>query len=65
VDQITLSGGIGANDPELLAELTKSMAWLKPVAWQQIPADEEGMIARLIARALSDPADRAFGAAGG
>jgi len=39
VDQITLSGGIGANDPELLAELTKSMAWLKPVAWQQIPAD--------------------------
>jgi acetate kinase len=42
VDQIALSGGIGANDPELLSELKQSMAWLGPVQWQQVEADEEG-----------------------
>ena len=31
VDQIALSGGIGANDPELLSELQEGMAWLGPV----------------------------------
>ena len=51
VDQIALSGGIGANDPELLSELQQSMAWLGPVQWQQVEADEEGMMARLISRA--------------
>jgi acetate kinase len=66
VDQIALSGGIGANDPELLEELREQMAWLGPVRWRPIPADEEGMIARLVRRAqLSGPADPAFGAAGG
>jgi acetate kinase len=48
VDQIALSGGIGANDPSLLAQLQQSMAWLGAVRWTPIPADEEGMIARLI-----------------
>ena len=60
VDQIALSGGIGANDPELLSELQQSMAWLGPVQWQQVEADEEGMMARLISRA-----DQGSGAAGG
>ena len=66
VDQVALSGGIGANDPQLLEELREQMAWLGPVRWRQIPADEEGMIARLVQRAgLSGPADPGFGAAGG
>jgi acetate kinase len=66
VDQIALSGGIGAHDPHLLEELREQMAWLGPVRWRQIPADEEGMIARLVERAqLSGPADPGSGAAGG
>ena len=60
VDQIALSGGIGSHDDQLLEELQTSMGWLGPVGWQRIPADEEGMIARLISRA-----DPASGAAGG
>ena len=60
VDQIALSGGIGAHDPQLLEELSSSMAWLGSVTWRQIAADEEGMIARLVSRA-----DPAFGAAAG
>jgi len=60
VDKIVLSGGIGAHDPQLLEELSSSMAWLGSVTWRQIAADEEGMIARLVSRA-----DPAFGAAAG
>ncbi len=60
VDQIALSGGIGANDPALLSELQQGMGWLGPVQWQQVEADEEGMVARLISRA-----DPGFGAANG
>ena len=62
VDQIALSGGIGANDPSLLEELKTAMAWLGPVQWQRVAADEEGMIARLISRA--DPASGAGGGSG-
>ena len=61
VDQIALSGGIGANDNQLLEQLQAEMRWMGSVQWLQIPADEEGMIARLI----SDQADRGFGAAVG
>jgi len=60
VDQIALSGGIGANDPTLLGELQQSLSWLGSVRWLQMPADEEGMMARLISRA-----DPGFGAAAG
>ena len=60
VEQIALSGGIGANDPELLSEMAQSMGWLGPVQWQQVEPDEEGMIARLISRV-----DRGSGAADG
>ena len=59
VDRIALSGGIGANDASLLEELKAAMAWLGPVQWQRVAADEEGMIARLISRA--DPASGAGG----
>ena len=66
VDQVGLSGGIGANDPSLLAELQQSMAWLGAVRWTQIPADEEAMIARLILQQdRLSRADRGSGAAGG
>jgi len=66
VDQIALSGGIGANDPWLLEELSSGMAWMGPVRWRQIPADEEGMMVRLVQRAaLSGLADPGFGAAAG
>ena len=66
MDQIALSGGIGANDPRLLEELSSGMAWLGPVRWLQIPANEEGMMARLVQRsALSGRADPGFGAAAG
>jgi acetate kinase len=51
VDQIALSGGIGAHDDQLLEELKASLSWLGRVGWQRVPADEEGMIARLISRA--------------
>ena len=66
VDQVGLSGGIGANDPTLLAELQQSMAWLGPVRWHQLAADEEGMIARLILQQdRLSRADQGSGAAGG
>ncbi|MGA0162292.1 MAG: acetate kinase, partial [Vulcanococcus sp.] len=61
VDQIALSGGIGANDTALARQLQTELAWLGKPQWLQIPADEEGMIARLI----SDPEDRGFDAANG
>jgi acetate kinase len=64
VDQIALSGGVGANDSQLLQELQAELRWLGPVDWLQVPADEEGMIARLMCR-VSDPEGRASGAAGG
>ena len=60
VDQIALTGGIGANDPELLGELQQNLAWLGSVRWLQVDADEEGMIGRLINRA-----DQGSGAANG
>ena len=61
VDQIALSGGIGANDTALAQQLQTELAWLGKPQWLQIPADEEGMIARLI----SDPEDRGSDAANG
>lgn len=60
VDQIALTGGIGANDPKLLGDLQHSLAWLGSVRWLQVDADEEGMIGRLINRA-----DQGSGAADG
>lgn len=61
VELIGLTGGIGSRDQGLLADLQQALAWMGPVEWLQVEADEEALIARLI----SDPADRASGAAGG
>ena len=67
VDVIGLTGGIGANDPELLSDLQESLHWLGPLQWLQRQADEEAMIARLIdnPEAVSDPADPGSDAADG
>jgi acetate kinase len=46
VDLIALSGGIGANDPLLAGELQAALGWLGPFGLLQVPADEEGVIAR-------------------
>jgi len=67
VDVLALSGGIGANDPQLAADLRHALGWLGSLELLQLPADEEGMIARLCLEAsLScDRADPASGAAVG
>ncbi|MFN6131726.1 MAG: acetate kinase [Synechococcaceae cyanobacterium] len=46
VDCLALSGGIGFHDQALQGELRQALAWLEPLRWQVIPADEEGVIAR-------------------
>jgi acetate kinase len=48
VEMIGLTGGIGAADATLLADLKTALAWLGPLEWLQISADEERMIARLL-----------------
>ncbi len=55
VDVIALSGGIGANDALLAAELRTALAWLPPFALLTIPADEEGIVARLCLEASRKP----------
>ena len=51
VDQIALSGGIGAHDNQLLEELRLALQWLGPCELLQVAADEEGMVARQCLRA--------------
>jgi len=46
VDVIALSGGIGQNDEQLAHDLHQQLQWLGPLRLLQIPADEEGQIAR-------------------
>jgi hypothetical protein len=46
VDCLALSGGIGFHDQALQGELRQALAWLEPLRWQVIPADEERVIAR-------------------
>jgi len=46
VDVIALSGGIGENDGALREELEANLRWLAPFELLQVPADEEGVIAR-------------------
>lgn len=55
VDVIALSGGIGANDAQLTEELRSALDWLPPVTLLRIPADEEGMVARLCLTASGQP----------
>jgi acetate kinase len=46
VDVIALTGGIGEHDGALKMELGAELAWLGPIELLQVPADEEGVIAR-------------------
>lgn len=46
VDGIALTGGIGQHDQALLSELKSELHWLEPLHWFQVPADEEGLMAR-------------------
>jgi acetate kinase len=59
VDVVALSGGIGQNDRVLRADLEARLAWLRPFEMVTVPADEEGMIARLCWRASRDLPDQA------
>ena len=53
VDAIALTGGIGQNDQALADELNQALAWLQPFELHQIPADEEGLMARQCQQAAS------------
>ena len=58
VDVIALSGGIGQNDEVLAHTLHSRLSWLGRFRLLQIPADEEGQIARQCAAAAGlIPAD--------
>ncbi|QEY32457.1 acetate kinase [Synechococcus sp. RSCCF101] len=50
IDMIALTGGIGEHDRALQAELQARLGWLRGCQWLVVPADEEGMIARLCRR---------------
>jgi acetate kinase len=53
VDAIALTGGIGQNDQALAGELSQALGWLLPFELHQIPADEEGLMARQCQQAAS------------
>lgn len=55
VDVLALTGGIGEHDLELREELKESLCWLGSLETVVIPADEEGMIARLCRRHCASP----------
>ena len=50
VDVLALTGGIGEHDQALRGELDEALAWLPDLELVIVPADEEGMIARLCRR---------------
>ena len=50
VDVLALTGGIGEHDKQLHAELSEALTWWGDFEIVMIPADEEGMIARLCHR---------------
>jgi acetate kinase len=47
VDVVALTGGIGEHDQALVAELSEALGWLGAFSLLQVPADEEGLMARL------------------
>lgn len=53
VDVIAFSGGIGEHDGALRQELIGRLAWLQPLEVLVVPADEEGLIARLCRQAVA------------
>ena len=65
VDVLALTGGIGEHDHQLQDELKQALSWWGDIDLIVVPADEEGMIARLCRRhSSSDPtADCSAGSA--
>ena len=53
VDVLALTGGIGELDQALRGELKEALAWLPDLKLVIVPADEEGMIARLCQRSAA------------
>ena len=54
VDVLALTGGIGEHDRKLLSELQDALDWLPKLQIVVVPADEEGMMARLCRRQSAD-----------
>ena len=50
VDVLALTGGIGEHDRQLQEELQQALHWWGDIEIVVVPADEEGMIARLCRR---------------
>ena len=50
IDVLALTGGIGEHDTELHLELQDALRWLPDLEVIVVPADEEGMMARLCRR---------------
>ena len=61
VDVLALTGGIGEHDKQLHRELTTALDWWGEFTTVVIPADEEGMIARLCQRHSETPTSAAVG----
>ncbi|QNI49913.1 acetate kinase [Synechococcus sp. RS9915] len=58
---LALTVGIGEHDKQLKLELEKALSWWGDFLTVVIPADEEGMIARLCQRHSETPASAAVG----
>ena len=50
VDVLALTGGIGEHDHQLQEEIKQALSWWGDIDLIVVPADEEGMIARLCRR---------------
>ena len=61
VDVLALTGGIGEHDLQLQNELRQALAWWGDVDMIVVPADEEGMIARLCRRHSTSVKSAAIG----
>ena len=61
VDVLALTGGIGEHDLQLQNELRQALAWWGDVDMIVVPADEEGMIARLCQRHSTSVKSAAIG----
>ena len=61
VDVLALTGGIGEHDTQLHSELAEALSWWGDLETVVIPADEEGMIARLCRRHSASPVSAAVG----
>ena len=61
VDVLALTGGIGEHDHDLQDEIASALDWWGDVAITIVPADEEGMIAKLCRRHSASPVSASVG----